>query len=72
MKVTKSPGMLALAIYLLLVGLTGLWHSDFGVLPPVTHETDHSVAFSGIIHLGLGFFSSIAALTAGVLILLGR
>lgn len=72
MKVTKSPGMLALAVYLLMVGLMGLWHLNFGFTPLVVQDTGGSSSFAGSIHLGGGFFPSIAALVAGVLILLGR
>ena len=51
MKITKSIGMLALAIYLILVGLSGV----FGL-----HLGQFSIAVP------------VAALVAGVMILIGR
>lgn len=35
MKVTKTPGMLLLAVYLIMIGLVGLAHINLGVVPPV-------------------------------------
>ena len=35
MKIIKTPGMLVLAIYLILIGLTSFVHLNLGILLPI-------------------------------------